>query len=129
LEKYIEFYPMNCYKDTNPNPELQTKHVEFFATGIDREPDILLLRDIEEAMRKNGDHLDMTPFKERFEKLKGLRDFIGEDYCFSNRLRNMGVPLFIYPNVTISHFGVQGWTGNFDQFMKEHQKEAPKKEA
>jgi glycosyltransferase involved in cell wall biosynthesis len=117
LERYIEFYPMNHYGDTHPIPEARIPQVEFFACGIDREPEVNLLRDIHEEMKKNGSHLDMTPFKERFEKLKEPRDFVGEDYCFSNRLTNMGVPLFIYPNATISHFGVQGWTGNFNTFL------------
>ena len=122
LEKFVEYYPMNIYGDSYPVPEMRTPQVEFFACGIDKEPEVSLLRDIEEASRKNGTSLDMTQFKERFEKLKGQRDFIGEDYTFSNRLTQMGVPLFIYPNATISHFGIQGWTGNFDAFMKEHSK-------
>ena len=115
LEKYVEFYPLNSYKDTHPDPAMQTKQVEFFATGIDREPDLLLLKDIEAKMKEGP--VDLSEFKERFEKLKEPRDFVGEDYCFSNRLRNMGIQIFIYPNVNISHFGVQGWTGNFNSFL------------
>ena len=41
----------------------------------------------------------------------------------------MGVELFIYPNATISHFGVQGWTGNFNQFLKQKDSEAQKLKA
>ena len=125
FEKYIEFYPMNTYKDTHPTPEERKPQVEFFATGIDREPDILLLRDIEEEMKKNN-VVDLSPFKERFEKLREPRDFIGEDYTFSNRLRNMGIPLFIYPNVNITHFGVQGWPGNFQQYLLNAKAESAK---
>ncbi len=83
LEKYIEFYPMNNYGDTHPIPEMRKPQVEFFACGIDRTVEVQLLRDMEEA-RKSG-QTDMTPFKERFEKLKVTRDFIGEDYYFSNQ--------------------------------------------
>ena len=118
LEKYVEFYPMSNYGDTHPIPEMRTPQVEFFACGVDKGLEVSLLRDIEEASRTNGSAIDMTPYKERFEKLKQSRDFIGEDYWFSNRLTGMGVPLFIYPNATISHFGVQGWTGNFNNYMK-----------
>ena len=124
FEKYIEFYPMNTYKDTHPSEAERKTQVEFFATGIDREPDLLLLRDIEEEMNKaNGSGVEMEKFRDRFKKLKEPRDFIGEDYCFSNRLRNMGIPLFIYPNVSISHFGIQGWSGNFQQFMNDNKRE------
>ena len=117
LEKFIDFYPTHKYGDTHPTPELRMAQVEFFACGIDREQEVSLLKDIAEAAGKNGTNLDMTPFKERFAKLTESRDFIGEDYTFSNRLTRMGIPLFIYPNATIGHFGVQGWTGNFHNFM------------
>ena len=118
LEKFMEFYPMNKYGDTHPIPEQRLPQIEFFACGMDRNPEVTLLRDIEDAASRNGSSVDMSPFKERFENLKKPRDFIGEDYCFSERLTKMGIPLFIYPNVSISHFGVQGWTGNFDKYMK-----------
>ena len=48
--------------------------------------------------------------------------FYGEDHSFSKRLRDMGVQMFIYPNATISHYGVKGWTGNLDTFLKAQKK-------
>ena len=42
----------------------------------------------------------------------------GEDRMFCKRLREMGEDLYIYPNVTIGHFGVKGWSGNFDKFLR-----------
>jgi hypothetical protein len=110
LEKFIEFYPTHRYNDTHPVPEMRKEQVEFFTAGMDREPEIQLLKDIDEMMKLNGGTVDLAPLKPRFEALKGIREFIGEDYCFSNRLIAMGLELFIYPNATISHFGVQGWT-------------------
>ena len=124
LEKFSEFYALNKYRDTNPDPAVRKEHIQFFAAGIDRETEVLLLKDIVEAA-KDKDLVDMSIFKERLQKLSEPRDYVGEDYFFSNRLRNMGIPLFIYPNATISHFGVQGWTGNFDTFLKGHTKEKP----
>ena len=121
LERFIEFYPNNVYKDTNPIPEMQVDQVEFFTAGMDREPEISLLKDIEGMMAEGP--VDLASLKPRFDALREPRQFIGEDYCFSNRLRAMGVPLFIYPNATISHFGVQGWTGNFNTFLKDKAKE------
>jgi hypothetical protein len=55
--------------------------------------------------------------------------FIGEDHMFSKRLREMGVPMFIYPNATIEHFGVKGWLGNFDKFLKEQKVNGDKEKA
>ena len=127
LEKFMEYYPTHRYHDTHPIPELQTEQVEFFTAGLNREPEILLLKEIEELMVKaNGSGVDLMPLKPKFDALKGVRDFIGEDYCFSNRLREMGVELFIYPNATITHFGIQGWSGNFNQFLKDKAAEQAK---
>jgi hypothetical protein len=44
--------------------------------------------------------------------------FMGEDHMFSKRLKEMGIPMFIYPNATINHFGIKGWEGNLDQWLK-----------
>jgi hypothetical protein len=118
LEKFIEFYPTHRYNDTNPQPELRAEQVEFFTAGVNREPELLLLKDIEQLMNGSTNGVDLTALKPRFEALKGVREFVGEDYCFSNRLSAMGIELFIYPNATISHFGVQGWTGNFNQVLQ-----------
>ena len=52
--------------------------------------------------------------------------FYGEDHWFSNRMRDMGIPMMIYPNATISHFGIKGWMGNFDTFLKGQKKIKPK---
>lgn len=42
----------------------------------------------------------------------------GEDMMFCKRLREMGMDMFIYPNVNIGHYGVKGWLGNYDKFLK-----------
>ena len=51
------------------------------------------------------------------EKIDGT--FYGEDHWFSKHIRDLGINMMIYPNATISHYGVKGWTGNLDQFLKE----------
>jgi hypothetical protein len=128
LEKFIEYYPTHRYADTHPIPELRKPQVEFFMAGIDRTPEVELLREIKALMEsQNGSGVDLKPMKEKFEALEKTRDFIGEDYSFSNRLRNMGVDLFIYPNAHITHFGIHGWSGNYDNFLKEQMKEQAKK--
>ena len=44
--------------------------------------------------------------------------FYGEDHTFSKRLRDMGVRMFIYPNVDIVHWGYKDFSGNYDKFLK-----------
>ena len=120
LEKFIEFYPTHRYDDSHPVPAMRTEQVEFFSCGVDRQPEISLLKEIEELMEKGL--VDLQSFKPKFEALRQIRQFIGEDYCFSNRLTAMGVPLYIYPNATISHYGIHSWTGNFNSFLREKEK-------
>lgn len=124
LEKYMEFYPTHVYTDTHPVPEMRQDQFEFFTAGLTREPEINLLKDIEQMMTETDGQVDLKQLKVKFDELKNRREFVGEDYFFSNRLRSMGIRLFIYPNATISHFGVQGWTGNFNDFLREKQKAA-----
>lgn len=45
----------------------------------------------------------------------------GEDRMFCKRWKEMGEDMFIYPNVTISHFGVKAWSGNYDKFLRKGQ--------
>jgi hypothetical protein len=44
--------------------------------------------------------------------------FYGEDHMFSLRLRDMGIPMFIYPNVDITHWGYKDFGGNYDHFLR-----------
>jgi glycosyltransferase involved in cell wall biosynthesis len=70
-------------------------------------------------------------YTEFFYAGKVENKFYGEDHYFSKRMREMGALMMIYPNATISHFGVKGWTGNLDQFLKQQKKaqEAPQPQA
>lgn len=45
--------------------------------------------------------------------------FYGEDHWFSKRIREMGTQMMIYPDATITHFGVNGWSGNLDKWLKD----------
>jgi hypothetical protein len=44
--------------------------------------------------------------------------FYGEDHCFAKRLREMGIPMFIYPNVDIVHWGYKDFSGNYDKWIR-----------
>lgn len=43
--------------------------------------------------------------------------FWGEDRIFSRRLAEMGMQWWIYTNISFSHWGVNGWSGNFMEHM------------
>ena len=53
--------------------------------------------------------------------------FFGEDHWFSSKIRDMGGQMFIYPNVSINHYGLQAWSGNLDKWLKDQKyaKEKP----
>jgi hypothetical protein len=39
-------------------------------------------------------------------------------HCFAKRLRDMGIKMFIYPNVDIVHWGYKDFSGNYDKWLK-----------
>jgi hypothetical protein len=43
---------------------------------------------------------------------------------FSKRMREMGMKMFIYPNVDIVHWGYKDFGGNLDKFLKSREDEA-----
>lgn len=42
----------------------------------------------------------------------------GEDRVFGKRLAALGVDIWIYPNISFGHYGIKGWMGNFDKFLR-----------
>lgn len=42
----------------------------------------------------------------------------GEDISFNKRWQRCGGELFVEPRVTIGHFGVNEWKGNYDHFLR-----------
>src|SRR6185436_20148841 len=51
--------------------------------------------------------------------------FNGEDHYFSKKIRDMGTQMFIFPNVTLGHWGYNQYDGNFHKFISA--KEIPEK--
>lgn len=41
----------------------------------------------------------------------------GEDATFCRRMREMGVDLWCDPNITFSHYGIKGYTGNYHESL------------
>lgn len=42
----------------------------------------------------------------------------GEDMYFCKLLRDAGIPMHIYPNINFGHFGINGWQGNYHNYLK-----------
>ena len=50
--------------------------------------------------------------------------FYGEDHMFSKKIRDMGMKMYIYPNVDIQHWGYKNYPGNYDTYLREQAKTA-----
>lgn len=48
---------------------------------------------------------------------------IGEDIYFQKRYQEMGGRVFCEPDVSISHFGVKAWDGNYHEFLLKRKEE------
>jgi glycosyltransferase involved in cell wall biosynthesis len=48
----------------------------------------------------------------------------GEDRYFGKKLKELGIEVFIYPNIEFGHYGVKGWFGNFDTYLKNPEAQA-----
>ena len=45
----------------------------------------------------------------------------GEDRVFGKRMKALGIESFIYPNIHFGHYGIKGWHGNYDTFLRNPQ--------
>lgn len=55
-------------------------------------------------------------FFECSEEMNG--EFTGEDVTFCKRWREMGGEVWVEPNVTITHYGTSGFSGNLDKSLR-----------
>lgn len=53
-----------------------------------------------------------------FENIRRNQAITGEDVGFCQRARNMGEKIYIEPNIDFGHYGVKGWNGNYDSYLK-----------
>lgn len=49
----------------------------------------------------------------------------GEDRFFGRRLQELGYMCMVYPNIDFTHYGVKGWSGNFDRWLRDPALQAP----
>ena len=48
----------------------------------------------------------------------------GEDRFFGRRLKELGEEVWIYPNIEFGHYGVKGFFGNFDRWLRDPELQA-----
>ena len=70
----------------------------------------------------------MHRYTEYFASQMHEHVFYGEDHMFSKRMRDMEMPMFIYPNVNITHWGYKGFEGNYHKHLKENMPKVPEEE-
>ena len=90
LEKFRDSYPELRYRDTSADPSMPNRvFTEFCSCEI----------------RKMNEEDDLP-----------LR--WGEDRVMGRRFQKIGIDAWIYPNVEFGHYGIRGWMGNFDKFLR-----------
>ena len=97
LEKFREAYPQYRYKDMSADPSNPNRVYTEFCTCL-------------------------------LEKLNEGDEFAlrwGEDRIMGKRLKAIGIDCWIYPNITFGHYGVKGWTGNYDSWLRNPDKQLP----
>lgn len=74
------------------------------------------------ALTEFGDYLGPNPddiFLECFRcNIEKTGTLVGEDYYFQHRFREMGGVIWCIPDVSMAHYGVKEWTGNYWDFVK-----------
>jgi hypothetical protein len=88
----------------------------------------LIRRDVFERMRESMKdswyHTDGVMAWDWFTRIREGREHYGEDYSFCRRWRALGGQLFIDPDITLNHYGMHGWRGNYHEFLLERKKVA-----
>ena len=83
-----------------------------------------LFDDVESDLDKLEELVDKENPEYKFTSFYGAESidhkFFGEDHCFAKRLRDMGIPMWIYPNVNIVHWGYKDFGGNYDMWLKKN---------
>jgi glycosyltransferase involved in cell wall biosynthesis len=51
----------------------------------------------------------------------------GEDRVFGKRMKEIGIDGWIYPNIDFGHYGIKGWMGNYDRFLRKNVTDAEAK--
>lgn len=81
-------------------------------------------RVFEKLIEVQPDNFYMTtypkdPIERKVYNFFGRRPPMGEDISFCRRWAEAGGDLWIEPNITLAHYGVQSWDGNFAKYLQE----------
>lgn len=100
LEKFRDAYPDYSYLDTSADPANPDRlYTEFCTCEIAK----------------------LNP--EDKHKLRW-----GEDRVMGKRFKAIGIDSWIYPDITFGHYGVKGWTGNYDKWLRNPEAQKPQTE-
>jgi len=111
-------YSRKAFERTRPNLDTYTEPttgeeiLEAFKCNI--EPHKIKTKEELEAMDKE----ELAELAYKMQKgLRGSGGRIGEDIYFQKRYKEMGGIVWLEPNVTIQHYGIKAWEGNYHDFL------------
>lgn len=97
LVRFIEAYPELRYMDPSADPnDPERVYTEFCACAT-----------------KKLNETDAMPIR------------WGEDRIMGQRFAKIGIDSWIYPNINFGHYGIRGWVGNYDRFMRNPELQKP----
>ena len=67
----------------------------------------------------NPDRLYTQFFNCQIDDLNGRPLRYGEDRMFGRRMAKIGIEGWIYPKLQVGHYGIKGWMGNFDTYLRQ----------
>ena len=117
------------YKKTQPeypvtlwfNEKMNCKDEETGLVTCDRVPTGLMRiqRAVFEKMKEGmtPDERGIYPFFKTGMVYPDDPNWYGEDTYFCKRWREMGGELWVEPRITFTHYGVQGFTGNYHEYL------------
>lgn len=90
LERFVEAYPQHRYRDTSADPGYPERiYTEFCCC--------------ENAKMNEEDDIALR---------------WGEDRVMGKRFKAIGIDSWIYPAIEFGHYGIKGWKGNFDTWLR-----------
>ncbi len=108
-------YSREAFERTRPNLDTYVddkleEYLECFKCNIESGPKLT------EAKLRNMSREELKAFAiASIKPQKGTR--IGEDIYFQQRYKEMGGVVWLEPNVTIQHWGVNHWEGNYHEHL------------
>jgi len=96
LEKFRDAYPEHRYYDSSADPSFPMRiYTEFCCCTTEK-----------------MNETDEIPLR------------WGEDRIMGKRFKAIGIDSWIYPNINFGHYGIKGWQGNYDHWLRNPDRQA-----